>query len=131
MKGTDVLERCRSGDADVQRLRMRIARLERCGADPSMTEVDIEACRRELDKRERQLDAERLAACRIVNMLPGMECSILFRYYVSGQSQGGITSALHIDAGYYKRKKRDGLAIVRQMDDALVDAQLPEWYLRE
>lgn len=85
MKATDVLERCRAGAAEVQQLDQRLNRLLACGADPATIERDVLKCRHALDERARRLDAEKLAACRIVDMLPDPECCILYRYYVMGQ----------------------------------------------
>lgn len=129
MKATDVLERCRAGAAEVQQLDQRLNRLLSCGADPATIERDVLKCRHALDERARRLDAEKLAACRIVDMLPDPECCILYRYYVMGQNQGSISTALHIAVRTYKAQKRSGLALVEQMDDGSVTALLPAWYL--
>lgn len=131
MDAIEILRRCRSGEEDLQRLRRRLRQLERCGASADAVRDDLEKCRDAVAKRIRELDAETMAACKIVDALPDPACGILYRYFVARQSQGEITAALHITSGYYKRKKREGLAIVRQMDEKLVDAQLPEWYLCE
>ncbi len=90
---------------------------------------DISYCRQALETRRRALDAEVAAACRIVDMLPDSQCGILYRYFVGGQSQGAITEALHYTTRYYKRKKKEGLAIAEGMDETMVDALLPDWYL--
>lgn len=105
MKATDVLERCRAGAAEVQQLDQRLNRLLSCGADPATIERDVLKCRHALDERARRLDAEKLAACRIVDMLPDPECCILYRYYVMGQNQGSISTALHIAVRTYKAQK--------------------------
>lgn len=128
MKATEILNRCRDGAQEVQRLNQRLQRLLKSAVNPANLEADVAACQRELEQRSRALDAERLAACRIVDMLPDPACGILYRYFVSGQSQGDIVCALHITVGYYKRKKREGLAEAEKMDEKVVDALLPEWY---
>lgn len=128
MDAIEILRRCRSGEEDLQRLRRRLRQLERCGASADAVRDDLEKCRDAVAKRIRELDAETMAACKIVDALPDPACGILYRYFVARQSQGEITDALHITSGYYKRKKREGLAIVQEMDEELVDALLPEWY---
>ena len=128
MKATEILNRCRDGAQEVQRLNQRLQRLLKSAVDPAALEADVAACRRELEQRSRALDAERLASCRIVDILPYPACCILSRYFVGGQSQGDIVCALHITVGYYKRKKREGLAEADKMDEETVGALLPEWY---
>ena len=104
MKATDVLERCRAGAAEVQQLDQRLNRLLSCGADPATIERDVLKCRHALDERARRLDAEKLAACRIVDMLPDPECCILYRYYVMGQNQGSISTARISRCGRIRRR---------------------------
>lgn len=128
MKATEILNRCRDGTQEVQRLQQRLQRLLKCDVNPATLEADMAACRRELEQRSRALDAERLASCRIVDMLPDPACGILYRYFVIGQSQGDIVGALHITARYYKRKKREGLAEAAKIEETVVDALLPDWY---
>ncbi len=128
MKATEILNRCRDGAQEVQRLEQRLQRLLKSEVDPATLEADVAACRQALEQRSRALDAERLASCRIVDMLPDPACGILYRYFVIGQSQGEIVCALHIAVGYYKRKKREGLAEAAKIDETVVDALLPDWY---
>lgn len=128
MEAIEILHRCRNGEEDVWRLRRRLRQLERCGASADAVKDDLEACQAAMAKRIRALDAETMAACRIVDTLPDPACGILYRYFVARQSQGEIAAALHITSGYYKRKKREGLAVVQEMDGVMVDALLPEWY---
>lgn len=131
MKATEILNRCRDGEADVRRLQQRLTRLKKCGACQTMIDTDVEACRKQLERRQRELDAERLAACRIVNMLPDPACGILYRYFVAGQSQGCIAEALHIAESTYKKNKRRGLEMAEQIEESAVGALLPEWYGKE
>ncbi len=128
MKATEILNRCRDGAQEVQRLEQRLQRLLKSEVNPTTLEADVAACRQALEQRSRALDAERLASCRIVDMLPDPACGILYRYFVIGQNQGEIVCSLHITAGYYKRKKREGLAEAAKMEETAVDALLPDWY---
>lgn len=129
MKATEILTRCRESTEEIQRLQRRLARLECCAEASASVGEDITRCRQALEARRRALDAEVAAACRIVDMLPDPQCGILYRYFVGGQSQGAIIEALHYTMRYYKRKKKEGLAIAEGMDEAVVDALLPDWYL--
>lgn len=129
MNALEILNRCRDGIQEVERLEQRERRLVSSSASPAMIGHDLDACRAALARRRRSLDAERLAACRIVDMLPDPQCGILYRYFVGGQSQGGIVEALHVTVGYYKRKKRDGLIMAERIDPAAVEQLLPGWYL--
>ena len=126
-----ILTRCREGEQEVQRLQRRLSRLQSVGAIAGTLLDDIETCQAALSLRCRELDAETIAACRIVDRLPDPVCSVMYRYYIARQTQDMIAAALHISVSYYKRLKRDGLAHIRHLDDALVDAMLPEWYHRD
>lgn len=129
MKATEILTRCRESTEEIQRLQRRLARLERCAEASASIGEDITHCKQALETRRRAQDVEVAAACRIVDALPDPQCGILYRYFVGGQSQGAITEAMHYTTRYYKRKKKEGLAIAEKMDEAVVDALLPDWYL--
>ncbi len=129
MKANVILTRCRESAEEIQRLQRRLARLERCADASASIGEDIAHCRQTLEARCRAQDVEVVAACRIVDMLPDPQCGILYRYFVGGQSQGAIVEAMHYTTRYYKRKKKEGLAIVEELDEAVVDALLPDWYL--
>lgn len=128
MKAKEILYRCRNGEMEVQQLQRRLSRMQRCGASEGAIREDVASCQASLDKRCRELDAEKIAACRIVDMLPDPTCGILYRYFVARQSQDCIVSALHIAVSTYKKHKRLGLEMAEQMDDMLIDSLLPEWY---
>lgn len=128
MKATEILYRCRRGEAEVQQLQRRLTRWQRLDTGEEKTSADVADCQARLEKRMRELDAEKIAACRIVDMLPDPTCGILYRYFVARQSQDCIVSALHIAVSTYKKHKRVGLEMAEQMDDVLIDSLLPAWY---
>ena len=148
MNAIEILNRCRDAQRDIKRLDERLARLRECassstscmdriggrssgvGDKVSTFAVDIADIEDQIAKRKRAYEAEMLAACKIVDMLPESECVVLYRYYVQGQTQGGIAAALNYSVSYVKRKKQDGLKLAEQIAPAAVDALLPAWYVK-
>lgn len=149
MNAIDILNRCRSAQADIRRLEERIARYRDCATDSSahinpngrvqgsgsdsLAEFAAEICdcEEERDKRKREYKAESYCACKLLDRLPETECSVLYRFYMSGQTVDGIAAAIGLTANYVKRKKADGLARLAQIDRKIVLEMLPEWYGKE
>lgn len=124
--GIDLLMVCRQGAADVDRMRGQLERLRQCGAAES-AQADI---RGKMDARASMLAQERVAACRLCDMLTEPECTVLYRYYVLGQTQGEIVTAMHYSTGYYKRAKSSGISLAASITGERLLRILPEW-LRE
>jgi hypothetical protein len=149
MNAVDILNRCRDAIGEIKRLEARKARLLECatnatsrlnptgGSRSGMTDkvsgfaADIDECDRALSARRRAYDVELRAACRLVDMLPEPECGVLYRYYVQGQTVGGIVSALNYSPSYVKQTKRSGLRAAEAIPREAVAALLPDWYRRE
>ena len=148
MNAVDILNRCRDATGVIKRLDERLARLRECAMSTTSRlnqtgrgsggvsdkigafAADIDECGRALDARKRAYDAELLAACKIMDMLPESECGVLYRYYVQGQTINGIARALNYSASYVKQKKRDGLASAEAIPEGVVLGLLPDWYRR-
>lgn len=149
MNAVDILIRCRDAIADIRRLEERRARLEECATSVTsrinktgsrsggVTDkvgtfaADIDDCDADITKRRRAYDVELLAACKVVDMLTEPECGVIYRYYVQGQTIGGIARALNYSTGYVKQKKREGLAMAEALPSETVLSLLPEWYKKE
>ena len=147
MNAVDILNRCRDAIAEIRRLEERKARLTECATSAtarinttggsrsgipsdkvSAFAADIDECERELADRRRAYDVELLAACKLVDMLAEPECGVLYRYYVQGQTIGGIARALNYSPSYVKQKKRDGLTAAEAIPAGMVLDLLPAWY---
>lgn len=147
MNAVDILNRCRDAIAEIRRLEERKARLTECATSAtawinttggsrsgipsdkvSAFAADIDECERELADRRRAYDVELLAACKLVDMLAESECGVLYRYYVQGQTIGGIARALNYSLSYVKQKKRDGLTAAEAIPAGMVLDLLPAWY---
>lgn len=124
MTGLELLTRCREGAQELDRLGGQLERMQGCGVspdEPRMRELTLHmALRRET------LDMERMAACRLCDLLPEPECTVMYRYFVLGQSQGEIVTAMHYSVSYYKKKKKSGVEIVGLIGADRVDSLLPE-----
>lgn len=149
MNAINILNRCRSAQAEIRRLEERIARYRDCATDSSahinpngrvqgsggdsLSEFAAEICdcTKQCDKRKLEYKAESYCACKLLDRLPETECAVLYRFYMNGQTVDGIAAAIGLTANYVKRKKADGLTFLAQIDPKVVLELLPEWYGRE
>lgn len=149
MNAIDILKRCRSAESELKLLDERIARYRACATDSaahinpagrvqgsggdalSAFAVEIGDCEQERQQRQREYKAESYCACKLLDALPETECTILYRFYVGGQTVNGIASALSFTTNYVKRKKADGLALAAEIDPALIQSLMPDWYGKE
>ena len=149
MNAIDILNRCRSAQDDIRRLEERMARYRDCATDSSahinpngrvqgaggdaLAEFagEICYCEQQRDRRKREYKAESYCACKLLDKLPETECTVLYRFYMNGQTVDGIAAAIGLTANYVKRKKADGLARLAQIEPKTVLELLPEWYGRE
>ncbi|MDD3410335.1 MAG: hypothetical protein PHY12_05960 [Eubacteriales bacterium] len=146
MNAIDILNRCRNAQNELRRLEERINRYRACATDTSahinpngrvqgsggdsLSEfaAEISDCTAEYEKRQREYKAESYCACKLLDGLPEVECTVLYRFYLGGQTLHGIAVALSLTDGYVKSKKADGLRLISQIVSADVIALLPDWY---
>lgn len=115
MDAMEILARCRSGAQELEAIQRSMDRLQMCGLDGVDVQSAADRYRMAMDSCARALDADRIAACKLIDTLPDPVCGIMYRYYVLCQCQGAIMSALHISASTYKRQKRRGIELVRRI----------------
>lgn len=142
-----ILERCRRAEAEKRRLREKIdmyresaghmtASLDGIGSR-STGDTDrmaayvarIDAAERALRQRDREHTAEVAAACRLLELLPDLECGIMNRFYVRGQSLNAIAQALHYSYSHVAHRKLEAVKMLREVPEAEVIMLLPAWYV--
>jgi len=151
MDAMTILRRCRAAKSDVERLQQRIDQrhdvltsLSAPQADPNggsrgsgdrdkigriMAEID--ALERERDARKEAGEAERVAACTLMDMVPDLEGKILFDYYVKRWDTPKIARQEKYTAGYVRKMKRSAEQLMEMISPENVNRTLPAWYLKE
>lgn len=144
-----ILERCRRAESEKRRLIEKInmyrdtaghmtASLDGIGAR-STGEADhmttmvakIDAVERELRQRDKEYTAEMGAACQLLEALPDLECSIMSRFYVRGQTLRTIARDLGYSYGHVCHCKTDATRRLRALGEGEVMRLLPQWYIIE
>lgn len=151
MKAITILRRCRTAKEDIERLAQRIAQrhdvltaLSAPQADPNgvirggggsdkMGRImgDIDQLEREKTAREDAEQAEKMAACALMDMVPDLEGKILYAYYVRCVDTGEIARKEKYTPGYVRKTKRRAEQLLEMISEERVNALLPPWYLRE
>lgn len=145
----EILERCRRAEEEKRRLTEKInmyretaghltASLDGIGAR-STGEADhmttmvakIDAVERELRQRDKEYTAEMNAACQLLEALPDLECSIMSRFYVRGQTVKAIAKDLGYSYGHVSRCKTEAIRRLREIGEGEVMRLLPIWYIIE
>lgn len=144
-----IMERCRSAERELRMLGERAARyrdatqrltstLDGVGARGTGESDRLSAIIGEIDELERRMacrkkeySAEVAAAMRLADMLPGMECVIIGRYYIGRQTLKAIAAELKYSYGYVRSCKSDGCARLREVPEGTVLGLLPGWYIIE
>lgn len=145
----EILERCRRAEGEKRRLKERAdmirdttghmtASLDGIGArstgetDHMLTMVGmLDAVERELKQRDREYTAEVAAACQLMDMLPPMECSVLSRYYIRGQTLRSIAQDMGYSYSYVSRCKASGCQLLLGLGEGEIMRLLPQWYVIE
>lgn len=151
MNAITILKRCRAAKSDVARLQQRIEQrrevldsLSAPQADPNggsratgdMDKIgrilaDIDELEREIASREEAAEAERVASCAIVDMVPALEGKVLYDYYVRRWDTGQIARKEKYTAGYVRKTKRAAEQLLEMISAERVNSTLPPWYLRQ
>ena len=145
----EILERCRRAGAEMRRLHEKVdmyrdtagrmtASLDGIGArstgesDHMATIMgEIDSVERDLRQRDREYTAEVAAACKLLDMLPALECSVLNRYYVHGQNLRVIAQELGYSYNYVRNCKAAGCRQLASLGEGEVMRLLPYWYIIE
>lgn len=148
MTAMQIFERCKAADGDKKALRDRITRYResatrmsaaldgvgaRSTAEPdklSAIMAEIDALEREIRQRDQEYAAEVAAACKLLDMLPDVECKIVNRFYIDGTPLTVIARELSYSYGYVRTVKSAACNHLDGIPEAMVSALLPEWYLK-
>lgn len=151
MKALTILKRCRAARVDIGRLQQRIDQrrdvLTGIGAptaDPiggghgtgdtdktGRILADIDLLERQIAARKEALEAERVSACALLDMVPGLESKVLYKYYVKGMNTTQIAMAEKYTETYVRKRKRAGEKMLGELPPEQVAGTLPPWYLKE
>ena len=151
MKAITILKRCRAAGNDTRRLEQRIEQRRevltnisapqadpiggsRGTGDPDKTGrilAEIDALERELEARKEAENAEKVAACTLLDMVPELEGKVLYDYYVRRWDTPKIASKEKYTAGYVRKTKRNAEQLLEMISPERVGSTLPAWYLRE
>lgn len=145
----EILERCRRAEGEKRRLKERAdmirdtaghmtSSMDGIGArstgetDRMATMVGmLDAVERELDQRDHEYTAEVAAACQLLDMLPALECGVMSRYYIRGQTLRSIARDMGYSYSYISRCKVSGCQHLLQLGEGAVMRLLPQWYIIE
>ena len=151
MNAMTIMKRCRAAKSDVDRLQQRIDQrrdvltsLSAPQADPnggsrgsgdkdkiSRILAEIDELERERDGRKEKAEAEKVAACALMDMVPDLEGKILFGYYVKRLDTTAIARKEKYQTSYVRRVKRDAEKLIEMLSDENVNRTLPAWYKKE
>lgn len=151
MNAIIILKRCRESKNDIERLEQRIEQrrevldsLSAPQANPNGGSrptgdvdktgrilADIDELERAIAARREAAEAERIASCAIVDMVPVLEGKVLYDYYVRRWDTGTIARKEKYTSGYVRKTKRSAEQLLEMISQERVNATLPAWYLRE
>ena len=151
MNAMTILKRCRTAKSDIGRLLQRIEQrrevldsLSAPQADPNggsrgtgdkdrigKIEAEIDALERQKKAREEAYEAEKVAVCTLMDMVPELEGKVLHDYYVKRWDTPEIARKEKYTAGYVRKTKRNAEQLLEMLEPGRVQATLPAWYLRE
>ena len=151
MNAMTILKRCRAAKSDIGRIQQRIEQwhdvltsLSAPQADPNGGSrgtgdkdktgkilADIDLLERQKKAREEAYEAEKVAACALMDMVPDLEGKVVYDYYVKRWDTPEIARKEKYTAGYVRKTKRNAEQLLNMLDLDRVNATLPAWYLRE
>ncbi|MBR6571539.1 MAG: hypothetical protein IKK75_13910 [Clostridia bacterium] len=147
MTAMQVFERCKDVESDKQALRERITRYHESAARMSATldgigarstaesdklsaiMAEIDLLERSIGQRDKEYAAELAAACKLLDMLPRIECKIIDSFYIKGKSLANIARELSYSYGYVRTTKSQACAHLGDIPEDMVAQLLPDWYL--
>lgn len=151
MNAMTIMKRCRAARNDVERLQQRIDQrrdvltsLSAPQADPNGGShgsgdkdkigrilAEIDELERLRDARREEEEAEKVAVCALMDMVPDLEGKILFGYYVKRMDTTAIARKEKYTTSYVRRVKRDAEKLIEMLGPERVDSTLPAWYLKK
>ena len=93
--------------------------------------VSDEEAEQALKKRDQEYTAEVAAACQLLDQLPPLECSVMSRFYVRGQSLRSIAADMGYSYSYVRGLKSEGCRKLGGIGEGVVLGLLPHWYIIE
>ena len=150
MNAITILKRCRAAKNDIERLQQRIDQRHDVLTSMSAPQADpiggsrgsgdkdkngrifaeIDALERERDARKEEAEAEKVAACTLVDMVPELEGKIMYDYYVRRWDTSEIARKEKYTAGYVRKTKRSAEQLLGMISPDRVNGTLPAWYLK-
>lgn len=148
MTAMEVMERCRSANAERRAVENRIQRYRdsatritsaiggvggRGTSEPDkLTTImgEIDALERRVAQRNREYAAEVAAANRLLDSLPETEARVLSLYYIRGMTLSAVARELTYSYGYIRAVKGSGCRILGSVPEGDVRQLLPAWYGR-
>ena len=145
----EILERCRRAEGEKRRLKERAdmirdtaghmtASLDGIGARSTGAGdrmvglmARLEEAEQALKRRDQEYTAEVAAACQLLDRLPPLECSVMSRFYVRGQSLRSIAADMGYSYSYVRARKSEGCRLLQQLGEGEVMRLLPYWYIIE
>lgn len=148
MTAMNVLQRCLRAGGDMRRMREKIDRYRNSAARLHPTQTDtpahgggeadkmaaimaeIDELERMIDRREREYQAELVAANQLIDMVPGENARrAAGMYYIDGKNIAGIAQEMRYSYGYVCALRRSAADALADVGPEQVDALLPGWYL--
>jgi len=145
----EILERCRRAEGEKRRLKER-ADMIRDTASHMTASLDgigsrstgagdrmvglmarLEEAEQALKQRDLEYTAEVAAACQLLDWLPPLECSVMSRYYIRGQSLRSIAADMGYSYSYVRGLKSEGCKQLNRIGEGLALGLLPQWYIIE
>ena len=144
-----ILDRCRAAERDLRLLGERAARYQDASQRITSTldgvgsratgesdrmavmMAEIDDLERRIATRRREYTAEMTAACKLLDILPSVEGSILSRFYVRRQPLKAIAVELGYSYGYVRSCKAEGCARLESVPEGVILGLLPTWYIIE
>ncbi len=151
MNAMTILRRCRAAKNDIGRLDQRIEQWHDILSNTSAPQADpnggsrgtgdkdkigritanIDQLERQKNARREAYEAEKVAACTLMDMVPDLEGRVLHDYYVKRWDTPEIARKEKYTTGYVRKTKRNAEQLLEMLSPERVDALLPAWYLRE
>ncbi len=145
----EILERCRRAEGEKRRLKER-ADMIRDTAGHMTASLDgvgsrstgagdrmvglmarLEEAEQALKQRDQEYTAEVAAACQLLDRLPPLECGIMTRYYIRGETLKVISTAMGYSYGYICNNKTAACRQLKKLGVDEVLRVLPTWYIIE
>lgn len=147
MTAMHIFVRCKYAESDKKAMRDRITRYResatrmsaaldgvgaRSTAEPDKLAAilaEIDSLEREIKQRDQEYAAEVAAACKLLDMLPEVECEIVNRYYIGNTPLTIIARDMSYSYGYVRTIISTARGHLEDIPEAMVASLLPSWYL--